>query len=206
MKRQSWILLTMALGVGIAWPLMSQKQEAAKEVKRRMFLPPPLADDWSKWIVGEWEGAGESPAGKGRGTARFELALNGQFLISRGESEITEISSDQRQYLKKQMHAADEEIDRFKSQPYKSLEIYTIDQETGEVVGYLFDSLRCIATGRGNRQGNKETMKWEWAMGHRGTRITEKVDENRLLVIEKTHMPDGSVMEDKGEMTRTNQK
>ncbi len=80
-----------------------------------MFFPPPLADDWTEWIVGEWEGAGTSDAGKGRGVARFD---------------------------------------------------------------------------------------WEWRTGHKSTRITERVSANKMRVIERTPNPDGSVMEDKGEMTR----
>jgi len=37
-----------------------------------------------------------------------------------------------------------------------------------ERIGYFFDSLRCIAEGRGIRQGNKEIMEWEWSgTGHR---------------------------------------
>lgn len=200
MRRQSLILLAMALGVALS--VTSQAQEAGKAVKRPMFLPPPLADDWSKWIVGEWEGSGESETGKGKGTVRIESALNGQFLIHRGEAEITEITPEQAAYLKKNMHASDEEIARFKRSPYKAVEIYTIDQVTGEVVGHLFDSLRCMAKGKGKRQGNRETMEWQWATGHKSTRITEKVSNDKLVIIQRTPMPDGSVMEEKGEMTR----
>jgi hypothetical protein len=104
------------------------------------------------------------------------------------------------------MHASDEEIERFKRSPYKALEIYTIDQATGEVVGHLFDSLRCMAKGKGKRQGNKETMEWQWSTGHKSTRITEKVSDDKLVIIQRTRMPDGSVMEEKGEMTRRKQK
>jgi len=100
------------------------------------------------------------------------------------------------------MHASDAEIERFKGAGYQGMEIYTIDQKTGEVIGYLFDSLRCMATGRGKREGNKETMDWVWATGHKSTRITEKVSEDRIVVIQRTHMPDGSVMEEKGQKTR----
>jgi hypothetical protein len=102
------------------------------------------------------------------------------------------------------MHASDEEIERFKNSPYKALEVYTIDQKSGEVVGYLFDSLRCIATGKGKREANKETIDWLWATGHKSTRITEKISQDKALFIERTPMPDGSVMEDKGEMIRKN--
>lgn len=171
----------------------------AEPVKRTVFLPPPLTDDWTKWIVGEWQGAGGSDAGKGKGTVRFELALGGQFLVARGEAELTELNPD---YLKKHMQATDEQIERFKSIGYQSLEIYTIDQETGEVLGFLFDNLRCIATGRGKREGYKESVAWEWRTGHKSIRITERVSDDRLVIIERTPNPDGTVMEDKGEFFR----
>ena len=164
-----------------------------------MFLPPALADDWTKWIVGEWEGGGAGNAGKGRGTVRFELTLGGQFLICRGQSEITELDPD---YLKKHMHATDAEIERFRRSGYQAWEIYTLDQQTGEVIGFLFDSLRCVATGKGKRDRYREVVDWEWRTGHKSTRITERVSDDKMTVIERTPNPDGSVMEDKGEMTR----
>jgi hypothetical protein len=170
--------------------------------KRAAFNPMPLDDEWSRWLVGQWVGSGESDAGTGRGTARAELALNGQFLFVTGEAQVTEISAEQRQYLQQQLHASDEEIERFKRSPFRSLEIYTIDQETGEVVGYLFDSLRCMATGRGHRQGNKQVMNWQWTSGHTSVRITERISDDRLVAAEKIAMPDGSTMEEKGEMVR----
>jgi len=188
--------------VGVSRPGAAghQPEITTEPVKHTVFLPPPLTDDWTKWIVGKWQGAGGSDAGKGKGTVRFESALGGQFLIARGESELTELNPE---FLKKYMHATDEQIERFKSTGYQSLEIYTIDQDTGEVVGFLFDDLRCIATGRGKREGYKETVAWEWRTGHKSTRITERVSDDRLAIIERTPNPDGTVMEDKGELFRT---
>jgi hypothetical protein len=197
MKHLSLVLFAAA--IGITSLLMSQEENADKEVKRPMFLPKPLDNDWTRWIVGEWEGSGESNTGKGKYRSKIELGLNRQFLIMTGEAEITEINPE---YLKKNMNATDEEIDRFRSLPYKSLEIYTIDQKTGETIGYMFDSLRCIALGRGKMQGNKEIMEWQWATGHKSTRITEKISDDKGVVIEKTTMPDGNIMEDRGEMIR----
>jgi len=200
MKIQSLLLLTVATGIGLALPAMSQKTDASKEAKRSMFLPAPLTDDWTKWIVGEWEGAAESDSGKGRARARFETTLGGQFLIQRGQAEITDLNPE---YLKKHMHASDEEIERFKRSGYESLEIYTIDQKTGEVIGFLFDNLRCMAKGRGKREGFKEIIDWEWSSGHKSTRITERVSDDKLVGIERTRNADGSIMEDKGVMTRS---
>ncbi len=166
---------------------------------RTMFFPLPITDDWTRWITGEWEGGGEGQAGKGKGTVRFEMALGGQFLIARGESEITGLDPE---YLKKHMHATDAEVERFSRAGYHMLEIYTIEQQTGDVLGYLFDSLRCIATGRGKREGFRETVDWTWQNGQKSTRITERVGPDKMRIIERTGNPDGTVMEDKGEMTR----
>ena len=200
MKHDTLTLLAVALSVVLS--SCSTPMKTTTEVKRPMFLPPPLADDWSKWIVGEWEGAGESDTGQGKGIERIEFALSGQFLVCRGEARITEISAEQADYLKKNMHASDEEIERFKREGYQSLQLFTIDQTTGDVIGYLFDSLRCMATGRGKREGNREIMEWEWATGHKSTRITERLSDDRMRVIQRTPMPDGSVMEEKGESIR----
>jgi hypothetical protein len=197
MKHDNMTLLAVALCVVLS--SCSTPMKTTTEVKRPMFLPPPLADDWSKWIVGGWEGSGDSDTGQGRGIERIEFALNGQFLMFRGEATITGISQEQADYLKKNMHASDEEIERFRREGYRSLQLFTIDQTTGEVVGYLFDNLRCIATGRGRREGNREIMEWEWATGHKSTRITERLSEDRMRVIQRTPMPDGSVMEEDGE-------
>ena len=128
MIHKSFLLLTVA--AIMALPLMSQEQEPAKEVKRSMFLPNSLDDEWTKWIVGQWEGSGDSDAGKGKGLIKIGTELNGQFLIMRGESQIAEANPD---YLKKTMHASDEEIEQFKIAPYKMLQIYTVDPKTGDI-------------------------------------------------------------------------
>jgi predicted transcriptional regulator YdeE len=176
--------------------------KAANEAKRPMFFPPPLRDDWSRWIVGKWERAGESETGRARVVERIEPALNGQFLICRGEAAITEITPEHAEHLRRNMHASDKEIERFKREGYQSLQLFTVDQTTGEIVGYLFDSLRCVATGRGKREGNREIMEWQWANGHKSTRITERLNEDRMGVIQRTPMPDGSVMVEKGKSVR----
>ena len=193
-------VFSVAILAAIAFQCSCHKEVEPIAIHTGTFNPKPLDDDWTRWIVGQWEGSGQGDAGKGTGRVTMELGLNGQFLIMRGEAEITGLNPE---YLKKNMNASDEEIQRFASQPYRSLEIYTIDPATGDVVGYLFDSLRCIATGRGKRQDNKEIVEWQWATGHKSTRITEKAGQDTLLVTERTYnMTDGSVMEDKGTMTR----
>ncbi len=170
--------------------------------RENVFNPPPLSDAWSTWLVGDWEGAGQSDTGQGKGILSIELALNGQFLVCRSQAEITMMTEEQMNYLRSNMQASDEEVERFKRSGYQSLEIYTDDPITGEVIGYLFDNLRCIATGKGRREANREIVDWKWMSGHRSTRITERVHDDRIVIRERTPMPDGSFMEDRAEMTR----
>ena len=108
-------------------------------------------------------------------------------------------------YIEDTLNASDEEIKRFLSMPYKSLQIQTVDPKTGEVIGYLFDSLRCTAEGRGRRQGNKEIIEWKWsvtAQGATSVRIIEKINDNKFTLNHKYTLPNGSKMEDKAEFTR----
>jgi len=182
-----------------------QEDETAKESGSTSFQPKPLDDDWSKWLVGEWEGLADSDVGTGKVWAKIDFGLNGQFLIMNSESIITERSDEQTQYLKDTLRASDEDIESDLSSTFKALQIYTIDQNTGEVIGYLFDSLRCIAEGRGKRQGNKEIIDWKWsaiAQGATSVQIIEKIDDNKFALNHKYILPDGNKMEDKVEMTR----
>lgn len=201
MKHQTAMVIAAAT-VGITLSSCSTPVKSVAEGRRPVFFPQSLDDEWSKWMVGEWEGSGGSDTGQGRGIERIELGLNGQFLICRGEARITEITPEQANYLKQNMHASAAEIERFRRTGYESLQLFTVDQSTGEILGYLFDSLRCIATGRGRLEGNRQIMEWEWATGHKSIRITEKVSDDKMAVIQRTPMPDGSVMEERGESTR----
>jgi len=203
MKHVSIVLLIVM--VSMASCAINQEKEIAEESKPSSFQPEPLDDEWSKWLVGEWEGSAESDVGTGKIRTKIELGLNGQFLIMKSESEITEITDEQRQYLRETLHASNEEIEKFQSSTFKELQIHTIDPKTGEVIGYLFDSMRCVAKGRGRRQGNKEIMEWKWSVfaeGATSVRIIEKINDNKFTINHKYTLPDGSKMEDKIEMTR----
>ena len=92
-----------------------------------------------------------------------------------------------------------------KSNPFKELQLQTIDPKTGERIGYLFDSLRCIAKGTGRLEGNKEIMEWEWSVTGQGATsasITEKISDNKFIGTHKYILPNGNKMEDKVEFTR----
>jgi hypothetical protein len=218
MKHVSIVLLIVM--VSMASCAKMQQEEMVKESGTPSFQPEPLDDEWSKWLVGEWKVvSGESDwlvdeSGsrvkidldeEGTSDIKIEFGLNGQFLIMRGNAEIGEMTDEQIKQLKETMNASDEDMERFTSNPFTSLEIYTIDPKTGEVIGYLFDSMRCIAQGRGRRQGNKEIMEWVWsatAQGATSVHVIERINDNKFTYNHKYTLPDGSKMEDKAEFTR----
>ena len=217
MKRLS-ILLLVAM-VGISPCAINEERETPKGSGSTSFQPEPLDDDWFKWLVGEWKVAsGESSvadeSGKvgkidldelGAGGFKIELGLNGQFLIMESWAETGEMTPDQIKYFKDTLNASDEDIERLKSNPFKSLLIHTIDPKTGERLGYLFDSMRCVAAGKGRLEGNREIIEWVWsatAQGATSVSITEKINDNRFTYNHKYILPHGNKMEDKVEFTR----
>jgi len=200
-KRLSILLLVVM--VSLSSCVTNQEKEIAKESDTSSFQPKPLSDKWSKWLVGQWEGSVESDVGTGKFQMKIEFGLNGQFLIMKSEAEITEITDKQRQYLKETLHASDEYIEKSQNSIFEELQIHTIDPQTGEVVGYLFDGLRCIAQGRAKRQGNKEIVEWKWSgSGATSVCIIEKINDNKIVLDHKYTLPDGNKMEAKTEMTR----
>ncbi len=207
MKYVSVVLLIMM--VNMASSAMNQERDIAEESKRSSFQPKPIDDEWSKWLVGEWEGSAESDVGTGMIRAKIDLGLNGQFLIMRSESRITEMTDEQRQYVRETLHASDEEIEKSQSSTFKELQVRTMDPRTGEVVGYLFDSMRCAAEGRGRRQGNKEIIEWKWsvfAQGATSVRIIERINDNKFTLNHKYTLPNGKEMEDNAVFTRKKMK
>jgi hypothetical protein len=203
MKRLSIILLVAI--VSISSFAINEEKETTKESGSTSFQPKPLDDEWSKWLVGQWEGTAESDVGTGKIWTKVDFGLNGQFLIMNSKSEINEITDKQRQYYKDTLGASDEDIDKYRNSTFKWLQIHTIDPKTGEVIGYLFDSLRCIAEGRGRREGNKEIIEWKWsatAQGATSVYIIEKINDGKFTGNHKYILPNGKKMEDKIEMTR----
>jgi len=222
MKHISTVLLVVM--VSMASCAINEEKQIAKESGSASFQPKPLGDDWSKWLVGEWNVvSGESSvtdeSGKatkidlddvdeeGTGGFKIEFGLNGQFLIIRGSSgEMTDEQKKQiKDAFKETTNASDEDIERFLSMPYKSLQIKTIDPKAGEVIEYLFDSQRCIAQGRGKRQGNKEIMEWVWsatAQGATSVSTIEKINDDKFTYNHKYILPNGNKMEDNAVFTR----
>ncbi len=221
MKHVSIVLLIVM--VSMASCAKMQQKEMVKESGTPSFQPKPLDDEWSKWLVGKWEataghsdflgdeseGSGESNA-EGAAGFTIESVLNGQFLIWKSSWAETDGMTDEekkqlKEVFKETTNASDEDLERFVSMPYKSLQIQTIDPKTGERIGYGFDSMRCIAKGRGRLEGNKEIMEWEWSgtlQGATSVGIMEKISDNKFTCTHKITLPNGNTMEEKIEMTR----
>ena len=215
-----WLsILLFVVMVNLSSCTTNQENEIAKKDVSSSFQPKPLDDDWSMWLVGEWKVvSGESSvadeSGKvgkidldeqGAGGFKIELGLNGQFLIMKSEAETDKMTPDQIKYFKDTLNASDEDIKRVQSQPFKELQIHTIDPKTGERIGYLFDSMRCIAKGMGRLEGNREIMEWVWsgtARGATSVSIIEKINDNKFTYNHKYILPNGNTMEDKVEFTR----
>jgi hypothetical protein len=207
MKKLYFISLVLMLSLISCVPNL--KTETDKGNIPSLEPPKVLNDEWSRWLVGNWQGTAKSDFGqhkdwvKGKCRLNIELALNGQFIIRKGQAQVTSLSEEYIKQLKGQ-HLSDSDIQKVRNSTFESMEIYTIDPKTGEITGYLFDSLRCIAKGTGKREGNKEIMNWVWSGQGQGssTRVTEKVSDDKFISTEKYTMPDGSAMEDTLEMTR----
>lgn len=199
------IVATAVLGGSCAMHNTEETKPIEEETNTLSLVVPDMLDDeWTKWIVGMWGDFCEPGSLKKRnGWMKAELGLNGQFLIIQHENEITEEDIES---LKQSMQAKDDQAAKFQSRTHKEIEYYTFDLQTGEVIGYLFDSLRCIAIGRGSRQGDKEVIEWKWKQGQQETtsiRTTERVGEDKLMMTDKYIAPNGKVlMEGKAEATR----
>lgn len=209
MRRFCFIVLSVMV-VCVASCATNQQKKAAEEGVLTLQPPGPLDDEWSRWLVGEWETSAESDLGefknwvKGEGRMRAVLGLGEQFLIVKMDGAVSEISDEYLRYLRDAAQASEQDIEALRNLTFESLELRTLDPATGAVVGYLFDSWRCVAKGTGTREGNKEVMNWEWSVGGRGTsvRTTERISEDKLTATEIYNLTDGSTMEDRVQMTR----
>ena len=172
------VSFVLAFTICLALPLLAQDQEATKSESEMAQMTPPqaLSDEWSKWMIGEWEGWSESPMGKSKDWMKCEFGLDGQFVMM----QITGTMDN--------------------GLTYKGMGAQTVTP-AGEMVGYWIDNWRGMYEGKGKPEGNKITMVWESPMG-KAERTMEKVSADKFTVLEKFSMPDGQMMESKSEMTR----
>jgi hypothetical protein len=195
----------------IAECAMEQEKKSAGQSVPSLVPPGELDDEWSRWLIGEWESAAESDLPgfqcwvKGRGHVKAELGVGGQFLVVTKQGEVAQVSDDYLQHLRRNMHAAEEEIEKLRKMKFAQVDYRTIDPRTGAIVAYLFDSWRCVATGTGQCDGRKEIIEWKWSAGGQGTsiRTTERISQDKFTVTEKYTLPDGGTMEDRAQMVRT---
>lgn len=186
------------------------REEPAKTADVSVTPPGPLDDDWSRWLIGQWDCSAESdiPGFKawvrGRGQMTAEMGLGGQFLLIRMEGRMTRISDEYLRYMREDQHVPEEQIAALQHLRFSNLELRSIDPRTGRIVAYLFDSWRCVAEGSGRREGNREIMEWKWSLAGGGTsvRVTEKVSDEKIVMTEKYSLVDGSTMEDRAVMMR----
>jgi hypothetical protein len=189
---------------------MDREKKVAEESVPSLTPPKTPDDQWSQWLVGEWASSGESDIGqfkswvKGRGRMTGEVGLGGQFLVLKMEGHATEISDEYLQYIRQTQRTSEEDIKRLQDLPFEHLELQTIDPKTGEIVAYMFDSWRCVAKGEGKREGSRQVLQWEWSVAGQGTsvRTTDRINNDKLTIIERYALPDGGIMEDRTQMTR----
>lgn len=166
-------------------------------------MPPPkqLDEAWCNWIAGEWRGTAEGAVGKGRHWMKVEVALDGQFLLTRYRSSITEMTEQHIRFMKEKMNLSDKEIEKIRDSVFEELGLQTLDPETGDILAYSFDSWRTILTGRGSREGNREVIRFSDPNAS-CVRVTDMVSRDKLIINQEWVLPDGEVMVEKGEMTR----
>jgi hypothetical protein len=189
---------------------MEQEKESAGQSVPSLTPPKGLDDEWSRWLIGEWESAAESDLPdfpcwvKGRGRMKAELGVGGQFLVVTKQGGVDQLSDDYVQHLRRDNHAPEEEIEKLRQMKFAEVDYRTIDPRTGAIVAYLFDSWRCVATGTGRCDGNKEIIEWKWSAGGQGTsiRTTERISQDKFVVTEKYTLPGGGAMEDRARMVR----
>jgi hypothetical protein len=189
---------------------MDQERKSAGQSVPSFVPPKSLDDEWSRWLIGEWESAAESDLPRfkswvrGVGTMKAEIGVGGQFLVVTRQGGVARISDEYVQHLRQNVHAPEEEIEKLRKMKFSQVDFRTIDPRTGAVVAYLFDSWRCVATGTGQCDGNKEVIEWKWSAGGQGTsiRTTERISRDKFVVTEKYTLPDGGTMEDRTQMVR----
>jgi hypothetical protein len=175
---KKFILFTLCFFVCLAMPLSAQDQEMQKPEAEMSHMMPPQAldDDWSKWLVGEWEGSSESAKGKSQEWEKYSFGLDNQFLFSESKSVTGPMT-------------------------YQGMGATTINVESGAVVGYWIDNWRGMYEGSGTREGDKLTMEWKGAFGTY-QRVMQKVADDKYTASWSFTDPSGNKSEGTTEMTK----
>jgi hypothetical protein len=141
-------------------------QEKLKEEAPSMAPPKSLDDDMHKWMIGEWTGTTESPMGTSEDWQKCEWGLDKQYVVMHLKSKMTKVNEDNAKKMAQGMNMPEKDfMDMMKNSEYHGMGLFTMDPQTGEYVGYWFDSWRGSYKGRGKLEGKKITMNWEGTMG-----------------------------------------
>ncbi len=170
-------LVLLALTALWAWPLLGQeKRDAKADDADQMMAPEPLNDAWTRFFLGEWEGWSESPMGKSQDWERFELGLDGQFLLRHATSTMAEMK-------------------------YTGMGAMTVNPQSGQWMGVWIDSFRGLYHGQGHAEGDVLTLNWEGYQGKYSQTLT-KAGPNKITGTWVFTAAAGSKMEGRFEMTR----
>lgn len=115
---------------------------------------PPLEDGHLTWLVGEWTGTTESSMGKTKDWMKFEMGIDGQFLLMHYKAE-----SDMGTFM--------------------GMGAMTVGAD-GNIKGVWFDNWRNISTGSGSQDGKTMRMTWEGPMGKQ-VRVMKRVDDDHYF-------------------------
>lgn len=164
MKRVLLLLIILLAITSIA--AIAQEKEAPKEDMSSMAPPKPLEDEISKWMIGEWAGTSESNMGTSKDWQKNEWSLDKQYVTMHLTSKMTKVNEDHAKKMAGMMKMSEKEfMDMMKNSEYKGMGLMTLDPQTGEYVGYWFDSWRGFYKGRGKLDGKIVTINWEGTMG-----------------------------------------
>jgi hypothetical protein len=199
MRNQTFILFIVL--AFFAASVQAQEKEKPKEAAPAMVPPQPLSDDFSDWMIGEWEGTTTSIMGTSKDWQKVEWGLDKQFLMTNYTSKTLGMTEEQKKKAAEMWGMSLEDIEKMTQMTYKGMGPMTMNPATGEYVGYWFDNWRGVYTGKGRREGNKVAITWEGPMGTE-VRTTEKVSDDKMVVTFKSTDPKGNVMEGKTELTR----
>ncbi len=196
------LILLFSIVAFMMLPLSAQEKEGEEEAMPSMEPPAPLSDDFTSWMVGEWEGSSESPMGKFENWQRIEKVLDNQFLLIDYIGRMSSLTEEQIEKVATEMQMSKEDAENMmKNMIYKGHGVMTISPQGDEFIGYWFDSWRAIYKGTGTREGDKVTFTWEGDMGT-SERTMERAGVDSMVETFKETMPSGEIMEGRAEWTR----
>lgn len=194
------LLLSLACILLLAMPAFAQEKEMPNEA---MPAAPPaaLADDFFKWMVGEWTGNSTTPMGKTEDWQKVEWALDNQYILIHYTAKTIEANPEAMKAMAEAMNMSEADMKKMQEMVYKGMGPMTLDPKTNEVRAMWFDNWRGSYKATGKREGNKLVTTWESPQGQE-TRTFEKVGEDKLVVTFKGKDPTGKEVEGRTELTR----